>query len=262
MTSPRIPYPELKSSRLDFPEARTPNPHLMSSQAEKVEHMVLEFDVEVLDAVFNKPGRYFIKMTIQSLATKDYSQIMLRKWPAETYYKDYEALTSVATQKGKENEPELCAFEDKKFTFRLPEGFCKHDRNHDVYLLLEAFSLPSDMSSTGQKCGEGKVAIYPRTNAPRTNYIAAPGEDMYRHTQVVSLLRTSGTKPDKAEMHCGRMRCQFALREYDGIEEKKKRQKEEERRRRLKEQRRKEEADKKKNAQEEKELANPFQARE
>ncbi|KAK3767892.1 hypothetical protein RRG08_059221 [Elysia crispata] len=261
MTSPKIPYPELKSSRLDFPEAPTPNPHLLSSRAEKVEHMVLEFDVEVLDAVFNKPGRYFIKMTIQSLATKDYSQILLRKWPAETYYRDYEALTSVATQKGSENEPELSAFEDKKFTFRLPEGFCKHDRNHDVYLLLEAFSLPSDMNGSGQKCGEGKVAIYPRTNAPRTNYIAAPGEDMYRHTQVVSLLRTTGSRPDKAEMHCGRMRCQFALREYDGNEEKKKRQKEEEKRKRLEEQKRKEEAEKKKNALKNKDLANPFQAR-
>ncbi|GFO32173.1 coiled-coil domain-containing protein 33-like [Plakobranchus ocellatus] len=259
MASPRIPYPELKSSRLDYPEATTPNPYL-STLAERVDKMVLEFDVEVLDAVFNKPGRYFIKMTIQSLATKDYSQILLRKWPAETYYKDHEAITSVVTQRGKENEPELCAFEDKKFTFRLPEGFCKHDRNHDVYLLVEAFSLPQDMSSTGKKCGEGKVAIYPRTNAPRTNYIAAPGEDMYRHTQVVSLLRTS-SKTDKAEMHCGRMRCQFVLREYDGNDERKKRQKEEELRR-LEEQRRKEEeAERKRNAVKDKELAFPFQAR-
>ena len=80
-----------------------------------------------------------------------------------------------------------------------------------------------------------------------------------RHTQVVSLLRTTGSRPDKAEMHCGRMRCQFALREYDGNEEKKKRQKEEEKRKRLEEQKRKEEAEKKKNALKNKDLANPFQ---
>ena len=80
-------------------------------------------------------------------------------------------------------------------------GFCKHDRNHDVYLLLEAFSLPSDMSSSGQKCGEGKVAIYPRTNAPRTNYIAAPGEDMYRWVQVLSPLKYHKTRDSRPRVH-------------------------------------------------------------
>ena len=60
-------------------------------------------------------------------------------------------------------------------------------------------------------------------------------------------------------MHCGRMRCQFALREYDGIEEKKKRQKEEERLKRLAERKRIEEEEKKKNASKGKDLANPFQ---
>ncbi|KAK7506446.1 hypothetical protein BaRGS_00002558 [Batillaria attramentaria] len=90
-------------------------------------------------------------------------------------------------------------------------GFCKNDKNHDVYLLVEAFSLPDNDEDMGKKMGEGKVAIYPRTNAPRANHAASPGEDMYRYTDVVSLLRPA--QVDKDQMHCGRIRCTFALRE-------------------------------------------------
>ncbi|XP_059175769.1 coiled-coil domain-containing protein 33-like [Physella acuta] len=229
MASPRLPYPELKSNRLGFPDSSTPAMN-SSRLADGIEHKILEFDVDILDAVFNKPGRYFVKMTIQSLATKDYSKILLRKWPDESFVRDYEAVTSVVNQKGSENEPELCVFEDKKFTYRLPAGFCKHDRNHDVYLLLEAFDLPANSQDMGKKVGEGKVAIYPRTNAPRTNHNVNPGEDMYRHTQVVALLRTT-SKQGKAEMHCGRMRCNFALKEYNDEAERKKKKEEEERKR-------------------------------
>ncbi|KAI8793726.1 coiled-coil domain-containing protein 33 [Biomphalaria glabrata] len=229
MTSPRLPYPELKSNRLGFPDSSTPG---MSSSrlADSIERKTLEFDIDVLDAVFNRPGRYFIKMTIQSLATKDYSNILLRKWPDEGFARDYEAVTSVVTQRNQENVPELCLFDDKKFTFRLPAGFCKNDRNHDVYLLFEAFYLPSNNKDSGKKMGEGKVAIYPRTNAPRTNHTVNPGEDMYRHTQVVTLLRTS-SKTGKAEMHCGRMRCNFALKEYDSEAERRKKKQEEDKKR-------------------------------
>ncbi|CAL1535913.1 unnamed protein product [Lymnaea stagnalis] len=229
MTSPRLPYPEVKSNRLGLPDSSTP---AMSSSrmADGIEHKTLEFDVDILDAVFNRPGRYFVKMTIQSSATKDYTKILLKKWPDETLSKDYEAVTSVVNQKGQENEPEISMFDDKKFTFRLPAGFCKNDRNHDVYLLFEAFNLPTNSHDMGKKVGEGKVAIYPRTNAPRTNHSVNPGEDMYRHTQVVSLLRTS-SKQGKAEMHCGRMRCSFALKEYDSEAERKKKREEEQRKR-------------------------------
>ena len=70
-------------------------------------------------------------------------------------------------------------------------GFCKNDKNHDVYLLVEAFSLPDNDEDMGKKVGEGKVAIYPRTNAPRPNHAASPGDDIYRYDDVVSLLRTA-----------------------------------------------------------------------
>ena len=70
-------------------------------------------------------------------------------------------------------------------------GFCKNDKNHDVYLLVEAFSLPDNDEDMGKKVGEGKVAIYPRTNAPRPNHAASPGDDIYRYDDIVSLLRTA-----------------------------------------------------------------------
>ncbi|CAG5122724.1 unnamed protein product, partial [Candidula unifasciata] len=241
-------------------------------------YKTLDFDVEILDAVFNRPGRYFVKMTIQSSATKDYSKVLLRKWPDETFTRDYEALTSVVTQKGTENEPELCVFEDKKFTFRLPAGFCKNDRNHDVYLHLEAFSLPTNDVDTGKKTGEGKIAIYPRTNAPRTNHLVSPGEDMYRHTTVVSLLRANNKK-GQGEMHCGRMRCNFSLKEFDLEAQKRKTMEDDERQRnedmerqeeerkleleRLAAEKKREDEDRKKREELEKNLnaEDPFQAR-
>lgn len=89
-------------------------------------------------------------------------------------------------------------------------GFCKNDKNHDVYLLVEAFSLPSD-GGMGRKVGEGKFAIYPRPNAPRIKADVEPGEDFYNYTDVLSLLRTVST--DSVQMHCGRIRSIYALRE-------------------------------------------------
>lgn len=70
-------------------------------------------------------------------------------------------------------------------------GFCKNDKNYDVFMLIEAFSLPDNDEEMGHKVGEGKVAIYPRTNSPRTNHAASPGDDMYRFTDVVPLLRAA-----------------------------------------------------------------------
>ncbi|XP_025091003.1 coiled-coil domain-containing protein 33-like isoform X2 [Pomacea canaliculata] len=173
-----------------------------------IENKSLEYEVEIHDVQFNHTGRFFVKLAIQSLHTKDYSKVTVRKWPGEEYVRDFEALTDVVVQS---DNDDLNIFEDRKFTFSLPKGFCKNDKNHDVYLLLEAFSLPEDEEDTGQKVGEGKVAIYPRTNAPRTNHAVSPGGDMYRFTDYVPLLR--GSQVDKSQMHCGRLRCTFALRE-------------------------------------------------
>ncbi|KAK7113750.1 coiled-coil domain-containing protein 33-like [Littorina saxatilis] len=173
-----------------------------------IENKVLEYDVDILDVQFNHTGRYFIKMTVQSLATRDYSKVELRRWPQDVFAKDHEALTDVVVQSKKD---QVVNFQNKKFTFRLPKGFCKNDKNHDVYLLVEAFSLPPNSEGSGKKVGEGKVAIYPRTNAPRPNHSASPGQDIYRYDGIVSLLRTA--QVDKSQMHCGRMRCNLGMHE-------------------------------------------------
>lgn len=85
-----------------------------------------------------------------------------------------------------------------------------NDKNHDVHLLVEAFTRPK-FGAKGRKMGEGKFAIYPRPNAPRINTDVQPGEDFYHYTDVLSLLRTVST--DSIQMHCGRIRSTYALRE-------------------------------------------------
>ncbi|KAK3091446.1 hypothetical protein FSP39_019909 [Pinctada imbricata] len=173
----------------------------------KVYDKALEFDISIHDAQFNHEGRYFLKLSIQSLHTNDYSSIQVRKPKTNVFTNDYEVETDVVRQ------PEsqvLARFHDNKFTFRLPTGFCKNDKNHDVYLLVEAFSLP-DNGEMGKKVGEGKFAIYPRPNAPKIRAYVERGEDFYNYTDIISLLRTLST--DSVQMHCGRVRANYALRE-------------------------------------------------
>nr|XP_011448979.2 coiled-coil domain-containing protein 33 isoform X3 [Crassostrea gigas] len=179
----------------------------MSSHLPKVDDKALEFDVDIQDAQFNHEGRYFLRLSIHSLHTSDFTGIQVKHGMETTYRNENEAETDVVTQ------PEsavLSRFQDKRFSFRLPVGFCKNDKNHDVYLLVEAFSLPSD-GGMGRKVGEGKFAIYPRPNAPRIKADVEPGEDFYNYTDVLSLLRTVST--DSVQMHCGRIRSIYALRE-------------------------------------------------
>ena len=91
-------------------------------------------------------------------------------------------------------------------------GFCKHDSNHDVFLLVEAYEQPTGGDqSRGRRVGEAKFAIYPRTNAPKVNVKAPAGKDMYRASNVMTLLRTLST--ENIKMHCGRLQYVAALRE-------------------------------------------------
>nr|XP_022315826.1 coiled-coil domain-containing protein 33-like isoform X2 [Crassostrea virginica] len=179
----------------------------MSSHLPKVDDKALEFDVNIQDAQFNHEGRYFLRLSINSLHTSDYSGIEVRHGEGGAFRKENEAETDVVTQ---QESAVLSRFQDKQFTFRLPVGFCKNDKNHDVYLLVEAFSLPSD-GGMGRKVGEGKFAIYPRPNAPRIKADVEEGEDFYNYTDVLSLLRTVST--DSVQMHCGRIRSIYSLRE-------------------------------------------------
>jgi hypothetical protein len=83
-------------------------------------------------------------------------------------------------------------------------GFCKNDNAHDVFLLAEAFESPEDDADLPKKTGEAKFAIYPRTNAPRIDLTVDPGDDMYRYTDVLTLLKT--LEQEDVEMHCGRVK--------------------------------------------------------
>lgn len=93
----------------------------------------------------------------------------------------------------------------------LISGFCRNDKNHEVYLLVEAFTNSDSTTSRAKKVGEGKFPIYPRPNAPRLNRYAEPGEDYYNYTDIMSLLRTHST--DNIQMHCGRIRSTYSLHE-------------------------------------------------
>jgi hypothetical protein len=40
-----------------------------------IENKSLEYDIDIQDVQFNHTGRYFIKMTVQSLYTSNYSKV-------------------------------------------------------------------------------------------------------------------------------------------------------------------------------------------
>ena len=58
--------------------------------------------------------------------------------------------------------------------------------------------------------GEAKYAIYPRTNAPKVNLKAEVGQDMYKASDYITLLRTLST--ENLQMHCGRIKFTASLR--------------------------------------------------
>ena len=85
----------------------------------KVDDKALEFEVSIQDVQFNHEGRYFLRLSVQSLHTKDYSKVQVRKPGSLIFTYEYEAETDVVRQ------PEsqvLTRFHDNTFTFRLPTG--------------------------------------------------------------------------------------------------------------------------------------------
>ncbi|XP_060074868.1 coiled-coil domain-containing protein 33-like [Ylistrum balloti] len=179
----------------------------LASHLPKVDDKALEFDVDIRDGQFNLEGSYFLKLSVQSLEVTDYSNVTVRKGNEPMFSNGFSAQTDTVSQV---ESSKVSRFQQKKFQFRLPQGFCKNDKMHDVYLLVEAFVQPKN-GGKSRKVGEGKFAIYPRPNAPRIKADVDPGEDFYRFTDVLSLLRTVST--DSVQMHCGRIRCTYALRE-------------------------------------------------
>lgn len=88
----------------------------MSSHLPKVDDKALEFDVDIQDAQFNHEGRYFLRLSIHSLHTSDFTGIQVKHGMETTYRNENEAETDVVTQ------PEsavLSRFQDKRFSFRF-----------------------------------------------------------------------------------------------------------------------------------------------
>ncbi|KAJ8318783.1 hypothetical protein KUTeg_003874 [Tegillarca granosa] len=178
----------------------------MVSYLPKVDDKSLELHVTINDAQFNHEGQYSLRLSIHSLHTSDYSNIQIRAGEKGAFTYKNQGETEVVKQL---ESSKLVRFKEKHFAFRLPPGFCVNDKNHDVYLLVEALSVKATKT---KKVGEGKFAIYPRPNAPKMKINVQPGEFYYNYTTVLSLLRTAST--ESSQMHCGRMRCAFALREH------------------------------------------------
>ncbi|XP_060578931.1 coiled-coil domain-containing protein 33-like isoform X2 [Ruditapes philippinarum] len=182
---------------------------IMESQTlPNIEGKEMEFSIDVMDAQFNHEGWYYLVITLHNSFIKDYSQVKVMKGTDGIWESKRQLRTDSTKQE--ENVP-LSYFKDRRFTFRFPKGFYKNDKNHDVYVLVEAYTSADSPSGKGRKVGEGKFAIYPRPNAPRMKLYAEPGEDYYNYTGVMSLLRTHST--DNIQMHCGRIRNNYSMRE-------------------------------------------------
>ncbi|XP_052262939.1 coiled-coil domain-containing protein 33-like isoform X2 [Dreissena polymorpha] len=179
---------------------------LESQTLPNIEGKAMTFTLDIQDAQFNHEGWYYLVITLQHSAVKDYSTVRVQKSDSGVWETKRQVQTDFTRQE--ENTP-LAFFHDKRFTFKFPKGFFKNDKNFDVYLLVEAFTTADTTEGKGRKVGEGKFAIYPRPNAPRMKLYAEPGEDYYHYTDVMSLLRTHST--DNITMHCGRIRCTYSI---------------------------------------------------
>lgn len=85
----------------------------------RVDDKALEFEVNIQDAQFNLEGKYFLRLSIQSLHTKDYSKIKIKETGFSEFENRYEGETDTVAQK---ETTAVVKFKEKKFTFRLPKG--------------------------------------------------------------------------------------------------------------------------------------------
>ena len=85
----------------------------------RVDDKALEFEINIQDAQFNLEGKYFLRLSIQTLHTKDYSKVQVKKGDITDFDNRYEAETNTVAQK---ETTALVKFRENKFTFRLPQG--------------------------------------------------------------------------------------------------------------------------------------------
>ncbi|KFZ63433.1 Coiled-coil domain-containing protein 33, partial [Antrostomus carolinensis] len=176
----------------------------------KAEEKTLDFEFEVISAQFNQPGLYALQLTVENpLLQSSGIGIQLRFNSGDVSWSS----TGITDTVKQSNLDQICSFQRRKFTFTLPRGFCKNDKNHDVRLHIEALSFPGRAESMrrSRRVGEAFFAIYPRTNQPQMKLSAGKEEDWYRYSAVMALLRVGSEQP---AMHCGRLAFTASLHEH------------------------------------------------
>ncbi|KAM7102986.1 coiled-coil domain-containing protein 33 [Ciconia maguari] len=176
----------------------------------KAEEKTLDFEFEVVSAQFNRRGHYILRLTVENPLLQGSSiGIQLRINSGEVI----QSSTGTTDTIEQSNLNQIYSFQRRKFTFTLPRGFCKNDKNHDVRLHIEALRFPrrAERMRRGRRVGEAFFAIYPRTNQPRMKLSARKDEDWYHYSAVMALLRVGSKQP---AMHCGRLAFTASLHEH------------------------------------------------
>ncbi|KFP04573.1 Coiled-coil domain-containing protein 33, partial [Calypte anna] len=176
----------------------------------KAEEKTLDFEFEVVSAQFNQRGRYALQLTVENpLLQGSGTGVRLRVGSGEVT----QSSTGVTDIIEQGDLGQIYSFQRRKFTFTLPRGFCKNDKNHDVRLHIEVLRFPGRAERTRRsgRVGEAFFAIYPRTNQPRMKLSAGRDEDWYRYSSVLPLLRAGSEQP---AMHCGHLAFTASLHEH------------------------------------------------
>ncbi|NWI96511.1 CCD33 protein, partial [Pitta sordida] len=192
---------------------RSGEPHIplaLQRSRLKAEEKTLDFEFEVVSAQFNRRGCYALRLTVGNpLLQGSGAGIQLRVNGGSV------AWSSTGTTDTIEQSQldQIYSFQRRKFTFTLPRGFCKNDKNHDVRLHIEALRFPGRAHGMrrGRRVGEAFFAIYPRPDQPRLKLSAGRNEDWYRYSAVLALLRVGSEQP---AMHCGRLAFSASLHEH------------------------------------------------
>ncbi|KFW05813.1 Coiled-coil domain-containing protein 33, partial [Eurypyga helias] len=176
----------------------------------KAEEKILDFEFEVVSAQFNRQGCYALQLTVENpLLQGSSTGVQLRINNGEVI----QSSTGTTDTIEQSYLHQIYSFQRRKFTFTLPRGFCKNDKNHDVRLHIEALHFPgrSERMRTSRRVGEAFFAIYPRTNQPRMKLSAGRDEDWYHYSAVMALLRVGSEQP---AMHCGHLAFTASLHEH------------------------------------------------
>ncbi|KAM6196100.1 coiled-coil domain-containing protein 33 [Sarcoramphus papa] len=176
----------------------------------KAEEKTLDFEFEVVSAQFNRRGRYALRLTVENPLLQGSGAGVRLCINSKDVIQSSTGTTDTVEQS---DLNQIYSFQRKKFTFTLPRGFCKNDKNHDVRLRIEALHFPgrAERMRRSRQVGEAFFAIYPRTNQPRMKLSARRDEDWYRYSSVMALLRVGSEQP---AMHCGRLAFTASLHEH------------------------------------------------